>query len=217
MAMLNNPLLVAAVSAAISALITAAIETAITNRQKAALERLLEGIRHKHALEIEQLKFEKASQLEREASQRRLAHERDRDAAEQRLNILPKAIAAAYKLRYLYLELLNELSGEQGLAYARPRSYVESVSALADDLLQIDDPEIRGEARKLVSLCQVGPSDLMRFVPRSAHSEFESDAATNELRERLLGKMRLRYEEIKEAQTRMLQLLEKSDERPGQK
>ena len=216
MAILNNPLLLVAVSAAISALITAAIETAITNRQKDALERRLEEIRHKHALEVEQLKYENASQLEREASQLRLAHEHDRDAAEQRLIKLPKAIAAAYKLRYLYLDLINELSGEQGLPYAQPRNYFESVSALSDDLLQIDDPEIREQARKLVTLCQIGPSDLMRFVQRSGHSEFESNEETKELRDRQLGKMRLRYEEIKEAQTRMLDLLEKSDGRPSQ-
>ena len=64
MAILNNPLFLVAASAVISALITAAIETAITNRQKDALERRLEEIRHKHALEVEKLKYENASQLE---------------------------------------------------------------------------------------------------------------------------------------------------------
>ncbi len=57
---------------------------------------------------------------------------------------------------------------------------------------------------------------MIRFVPRSGHSEFVGDEETNRLRETLLGKMRLRYEEIKEAQTRMLGLLEKSDQRPTQ-
>lgn len=216
MDILNNPLLLVAASAAISALITAAIETAITNRQKAALERQLEEIRHKHSLEVEQLKYANASQLEREASHLRLTYEHDRDAAEQRLIKLPKALAAAYKLRYLYLDVINELSGEQGLTYTQSRNYVESLSTLSNELLQLDDPEIRGEARKLVSLCQIGPSDLMRFVRRSEHSKFEGDEETKELRERLLGKMRQRYEEIKEAQTRMLGLLEKSDKRPSQ-
>jgi hypothetical protein len=216
LAILNNPLFLVAASAAISAVITAAIETAITNRQKDALERRLEEIRHKHALEVEQLKYENASQLEREASHLRLAREHDRGAAEQRLIKLPKAIAAAYKLRYLYLDVLNALSSEQGVTYAQSRNYVESLSALSNDLLQIDDPEVRGEARKLVALCQIGPSDLIRFVPRSGHSEFVGDEETNRLRETLLGKMRLRYEEIKEAQTRMLGLLEKSDQRPTQ-
>jgi hypothetical protein len=212
----NNPLFLVAASAAISALITAAIETAITNRQKDALERRLEEIRHKHALEVEQLKYEKASQLEREASQQRLAYEHDRDAAEQRLIKLPKAIAAAYKLRYLYLDTLNEMASPQGVTYEKSRNYVESVSALSNDLLQIDDPEVRGEARKLVSLCQIGPSDLIRFVRRSEHSEFVGDEDMKGWRETLLGKMRLRYEEIKEAQTRMLGLLEKPDGRPSQ-
>jgi hypothetical protein len=216
LAILNNPLFLVAASAVISALITAAIETAITNRQKDALERRLEEIRHKHALEVEQLKYENASQLEREASQRRLAYEHDRDAAEQRLIKLPKAIAAAYKLRYLYLDILNELSSQQGVTYEQSRNYVESLSALSNELLQIDDPAVRGEARKLVSLCQIGPSDLIRFVRRSGHSEVVGDEDTKRLREILLGKMRLRYEEIKGAQTRMLGVLEKSDERPSQ-
>ena len=216
MGILNNPLFLVAASAVISALITAAIETAITNRQKDALERRLEEIRHKHALEVEQLKYENASQLEREASQRRLAHEHDRDAAEQRLIKLPKAIAAAYKLRYLYLDILNELSNQQGVTYEQSRNYVESLSALSNELLQIDDPAVRGEARKLVSLCQIGPSDLIRFVRRSGHSDVVGDEDMKRLREILLGKMRLRYEEIKEAQTRMLGVLEKSDERQSQ-
>src|SRR5260370_41950003 len=99
-----------AASAALSALITAAIETAITSRQKDALERRLEEIRHKHALEVEELKYEKASQLEREASQLRLAYKHQRDAGEQRLIRLPKAIAAAYNLRNFYLTLPKRLS-----------------------------------------------------------------------------------------------------------
>ena len=213
----NNPLLLVAVSAVISAVITAAIETVITNRQKAALERKLEELRHKHALEVEQLRFENASQLEREAAQLRLAHEHERDAADQRLVKLPNAIAAAYQLRYLYLDFINTQSSEHNILDVpdipdRVRAYVESVTELSKDLLQVADPDFRNEAYKLVSLCQIPPS-LMTY-DRYAQEGMGPNGETPKAFERLITWMRPQYEEVKEAQTRLLEMIKQFDEPP---